>query len=129
MAASLPKELAAVFAQNGARAWPASFTWDSHKLSHDVMTLRIASGQISIGLNDKLDDFLQAFASLVERALLDVATGQLFNATDPPAFHLLEHCGVAVLHEIYSPTVASPSRHAETLRRFIACAGFVKFNA
>ena len=60
------------------------------------MALRIEPGQIPIGLHDKLNDFLQALASLLERSLLNVATGQFLSVPDPPAFYLFEHAGVAV---------------------------------
>jgi hypothetical protein len=62
------------------------------------VTFRFPPGQLSVGLNDELDRFLQALARLVKRVLLHVAARQLLDVPDPPVAHLLEHSGVAILH-------------------------------
>ncbi len=76
----------------------ATFNGDGQCLADDIVTFRFAPGELSVGLNDELDRFLQAIARFLERALLHVAARQLLDVPDPPVAHLFEHSGVAILH-------------------------------
>ena len=59
-------------------------------LPDDLMPLGLASGKLTVGLENQPQRVLQALASLGQGALLDVAPGQFLDMAGPPLPDLLE---------------------------------------
>src|SRR5688572_11609858 len=62
------------------------------------MAFRLLPRQFAISVHNGLHGLSKAHASLIERALLNVAPRQLLDVSDPPVADLLEHAGITVLH-------------------------------
>ena len=67
-------------------------------------------GQLSIGIEDHCDRFLQIRARFVERGALRVGAGQLLNETDVPLGHLAEHGRELKVHTTMIRLVADEAR-------------------